>query len=171
MMETATRNHEGKMRHISLENSYSIQSISPKMETEIKQNLLDIILKEYPESMKMLKKVEYSSSSFSARGYFQAQADWCYSGEKASPVNHFTAAEGIFSHNQLAYTYATQLFIDGRFSNVKPLVMSNLNSKKFNQMMLTNLQFSFHAPFESTSEYICNFDVKDHYLKQTRSGI
>ncbi|MFH1064596.1 MAG: FcoT family thioesterase [Candidatus Woesearchaeota archaeon] len=136
----------------------------------VNQNTLDTILKEYPEDFKMLHKAEFYSPN-RLKGYLKTSPDWGYSGDRASPVNHFTAGEAVFSHNQMSYILLTCMAERGLLENVHPLPLDVMNQKKFNGLLITEIGMTFSKPFLSSEEYTCEFNIESSLVKQTRSGI
>jgi hypothetical protein len=137
---------------------------------------LEVILKEYPSSLKMLHSAEYLSPNV-LRGKLKVNPGWNYASDDtgpkkdSSPVSHFTLGEAAFSHNQMAYVLLTYMAQVGALDRVRPIPLENMNERKFDKMVVTKFNVEFKQPFLSTEEYTGQCTITRHKVMRTQSGI
>ncbi|HYD03507.1 MAG TPA: FcoT family thioesterase [Alphaproteobacteria bacterium] len=133
---------------------------------------IDTMLKEYPSNLRFLRKAEYIEPN-GLRCKLYSDPNWAYSSTNGenSPVNHFTASESCFSHNQMAYVLLAYMAQYGKLKGVEVQSLDNMNNKKFNDMMIAEYTIRFSKPFISSQEFSGEFYVQDQNLRRTKSGL
>jgi hypothetical protein len=140
------------------------------MTTVNTEETLEVLLKEYPEQLRMLRHAEYQApNTLIARLW--ASPGWAVKSDDPNVVNHFTATESVLSHNQMAYVLTSCMAQAGAFEGLAPISLDAMNRKKFNKMLITEYNVRFRKPFSSTEEYTAKFTVEDHRVKRSESGI
>jgi hypothetical protein len=132
---------------------------------------IDTMLKEYPSHLRFLRKAEYIGPN-GLHCKLSSDPKWAYSGTDGenSPVNHFTLSESSFSHNQMAYVLLAYMAQNGELEGVERS-LDNMNSKKFNHMMIISYNIDFRKEFHSSEEFSAEFYVRKQQLKKTKTGL
>ena len=135
---------------------------------------LEILLKEYPSMLKMLRSAEYEAPNV-LRGNLRSSG-FSYSSDGSapstdSPVNHFTALELVLSNNQMSYVLFACMAQDGRFDGVRPFSLDETNKKKFNYQVARDYSMKFKKPFKSTDEFHGRVAIVNHRVTKTPTGL
>lgn len=142
------------------------------MEKDDVERTLEVMLKEYPDQVRFLRGAEYQTPNI-LLGSLYSDPSWAYSGsnEEDSPVNHFTLAESVFAHNQMAYVILACMAQEGQLVDVHKLSLDAMNKKKFNDILVIQYEASFREAFPSSEEFSAEFSVTNQKVKKTRSGL
>lgn len=134
------------------------------------EETLEVLLKEYPEQLRMLRHAEYKPPN-TLIAKLRASSGWAVKSDDPNAVNHFTATESVLSHNQMAYVLTSCMAQVGAFEGLAPISLEAMNRKKFNRMVITEYTVRFKKAFSSTEEYTAEFTVADHRVRRSESGI
>lgn len=131
---------------------------------KIRDETLDLMLKDYKPLYRFLKSAEYEPK-LKAYGTFQVPNNWFFNG--TGDFGHFTDAERVFCFNQLGYVLLAEAFERGHIPNVPAVPLQSFyNLQKDGSYIVGSDNIKYKKPIISTQPFKGVVEVADSMLKK-----